>query len=320
VSRVRLRSLLTALVAVAALTVAGCGGGSHTKTTRTTVTHHPDVRIDGRVAVHPVALRAADGSRIPGLIAVPRSGSVRGCLIWQFGAGSRKEDASRVWRGIAQIGLATFSMDLRGHGARQSKSQPVAAALQSPSAVANIISGSVSDLHRVVDYLDSQPFCRHNIAYAGVSLAGVIGTKFAAEDRRIRTVVLMSTPATLRAAIGTGAILSKMRKQPAKVRAALQILAPFDPLRYVGQIAPRSLLIVSGRQDPVIPFWSAKQLQAAAGRGHSVLDYDGGHDPLAGSAGPQTAGAIASFVLRHVVEPTFGVYATGDGTYWQSSG
>ncbi len=278
------------------------------------------MRLDGDVAVHSLSLRAADGSRIPALMAIPRSGSVRGCLIWQFGAGSRKEDSARVWRGIAQLGLATFSIDLRDHGARESKSQPLAAALQSAPAIANIVKGTVSDLHKSVDYLEAQPVCRRNIAYAGVSLGGIVGTLVAAKDPRIRAVVLMSTPGTWRSVIETALVLSHLRSRPAEEREAVRTLSPLDPRRYVGQIAPRPLLIVNGRTDNVVPFWSGRQLQLAAGRNHSVLDYNGGHDPLAGSSAGATAETIASFVLVHVVEPTFGVPSPSpDGTYWQPS-
>jgi uncharacterized protein len=305
-----------AAVAAVVLALAGCGGSNHTKT-GPTPKPRPDVRLDGDVTVHSLSLRAADGSRIPALMAVPRSGSVRGCLMWQFGAGSKKEDSARVWRGAAQLGLATFSIDLRDHGARESSSLPLPEAIQSAPALAGIVKGSVSDLERSVNYLESQRVCRRNIAYAGVSLGGIIGTMLAAQDHRIRAVVLMSTPATWRTLVDTATVLSSLRKRPATKRAAIRTLASYDPLRFVGAIAPRPLLILSGRQDTTVPFWSGRQLQLAAGKGHSVIDYEGGHDPLAGKAGPDNAQAISSFVLVHLVEPTFGVSPKPNGTYWQ---
>jgi pimeloyl-ACP methyl ester carboxylesterase len=304
-------------VVLACLALAGCGGSSHTTTGPTK--HHPDVRLDGNVAVHSLSLRAADGSRIPALLAVPRSGSVRGCLIWQFGAGSRKEDSARVWRGVAELGLATFSIDLRDHGARESSSFPLPDAIQSAPALARIVKGSVSDLKKSVDYLEAQPFCHRNIGYAGVSLGGIVGAQFAAQDHRIRAVVLMSTPGTWRAIIDSASVLSSLRKKPATKRAAIRTLSPDDPARFVGAIAPRPLLIVNGRQDHVVPFSSGRQLQLAAGRDHAVLNYNGGHDPLAGNAGPATAQAISSFVLVHMVEPTFGISPHPNGTYWQAA-
>lgn len=311
--------LMLACLAIAAVAMSGCGGHSHTTTTPQRAPH-TNVRVEGNVAVQSLTVHGANGVRIPALLAMPRSGLVRGCLIWQFGAGSTKEDSSRVWPGAAQLGLATFSIDFRDHGSRSSATQPLPDALQSAPAIAGIVRGSVSDLHKSIDYLESRPYCRHNIAYAGVSLGGIVGSILAAEDHRIRAVVLMATPASWRTLISTDSVLSSLRAHPATERGAVNTLSPLDPLRFVGGIAPRPLLIVSGRQDDIVPIWSGQQLQLAAGQPHSVYDYNGGHDPLAGPSGPSTAEVISSFLLTHIVEPTFGVSGGPSGTYWQPSG
>jgi hypothetical protein len=64
-----------------------------------------------------------------------------------------------------------------------------------------------------------------------------------------------------------------------------------------------------------VPRASARILQAAARTPKVVVNYDGGHDPLAGAAAPTHANAIGSFLLRYVIEPTFGISARADGTY-----
>ena len=130
----------------------------------------------------------------------------------------------------------------------------------------------------------------------------------------------MSTPGNWQAADRQRRLLSSIRGDPAQVRSALRlrVLSPLDPLRYVAQIAPRPLLIVNGRQDNVVPLWSGRQLQA---RGRARTNRLRLQRRPRSARRPEWAGAtaeaIASFVLVHVVEPTFGVSRHPNGTYWQ---
>ncbi len=296
--------------------VSGCGSSSSSTSAPTSVPGGSS-RIDGLVEVHSVRYKSFDGSVVPALIAIPRASTIRGCLIWQFGLGSRKEDSAAVWQGAAQLGLATFSIDLRDHGARASSPNELANALQNPSQIREIITGTVGDLRQGIDYLEAQPYCRHNIAYAGVSLGGIVGTLLAASDSRVRALVLASTPATMATAVTSNIILTSVRKQPRRLDSAVRSLSVLDPRRFIGRIAPRPVLILSGLHDPVVPQTSARALQAAAHHTKTIINYDGGHDPLSGPAAGANAEAISSFLLSKVVEPTYGVTGEASGTYWQ---
>jgi pimeloyl-ACP methyl ester carboxylesterase len=205
-------------------------------------------------------------------VAIPRAARSRGCVIWQDGQGS-KHNASDAWQGFASLGLTTVSIQFR-----RSRSDRMR--------------GTVADLRSGLDYLEKQPYCQRNVAYAGVGLGGIVGTVLAAEDARIRAAVLASTPATFR-------------------------VSSLDPVRFIGRISPRPVLVLSGLDDRAIPRSNARRLQAAARPPKTIVNYRGGHDPTAGPAASKNGQAVASFLLRRVVEPTYGISGSGDGTFTQ---
>jgi fermentation-respiration switch protein FrsA (DUF1100 family) len=253
---------------------------------------------------------------VDALVAVPRADPPRACLVWENGLGSTKESSAAVWQGAAALGLATLSIDFhRGRKAVSPTGQAVA--LQRPPALAEIVKDTVSDLRGAVAYLHRQAYCRGNVAYAGISLGGIVGTILAATDRGVDAAVLASTPATWRSVIANGRIFSGFLRRPHGLEKALTQLAPLDPERFVGRISPRPVLILSGTRDTIVPHRSAVALQAAARAPKTVVNYDGGHDPLNGAAAIANANAISSFLLRWVVEPSYGISANADGTYLQ---
>ena len=106
------------------------------------------------------------------LVAIPRATASRGCVIAQSGLGSKKEDSSRAWQALASLGLTTVSIDFRDHGTRASGPAELEQAIRNPNSIAELIRGTVADLRSAIDYLENQPYCRRNVAYAGASLAG----------------------------------------------------------------------------------------------------------------------------------------------------
>jgi pimeloyl-ACP methyl ester carboxylesterase len=316
--RLNVRHPILAILAPLALLAPACGvqsKGPEGPRPAHTAQQVP-ARFENLVSVHRVVYPSERGTRVPALVAIPRADTVRGCLIWEYGLGSRKEDSAIVWPGAAQLGLATFSIDLRNHGERETT--PLPRVMEDPSAIAEMVRGSVQDLRSGLDYLEAQPYCRGNIAFGGVSLGGIIGTLLAAGDDRVRAVVLASTPAIWSSLLTTtNPVLPEIRHEPKREQAALRILSPLDPDRFVGLIAPRPVMILSGREDPIVPHASARALQLAAREPKTIINYTGGHDPSTGSEAPRNDDAIASFLLRNLVEPTYGISAGPTGTYWQ---
>jgi pimeloyl-ACP methyl ester carboxylesterase len=301
------RVLSTAASVAAALLICGCGGKTAPK--MPAVTSRPD----GEVSVRTITYRSAfDGSRVAALVAVPRAVPSRGCVIWQFGFGSKKEDSSVIWQGFASLGLTTVSIDFRDHGARASSPAETEQVLTNPTLLPKLIRGTVGDLHSLIDYLEKQAYCRRNIAYAGVSLGGAIGTILAATDKRVKAAVLIVTPGAWR---GVTPADKETARRPAVIASFARLLSPLNPDRFIGRISPRPVLILNGIDDQTVPISNARALQAAAGHPKVVINYKGGHNPASGPAASANGDAVASFLLRNIVEPTYGITAKPDATF-----
>jgi hypothetical protein len=61
-------------------------------------------------------------------------------------------------------------------------------------------------------------------------------------------------------------------------------------------------------------------LQAAARQPKTIIDYKGGHNPVDSPDASSSAQAVTSFLLRNIVEPTYGITAQADGTFSRLGG
>ena len=264
-----------------------------------------DLRRHGDVDVRRLTYAAHDGTRVPALLAVPRHAPSRGCLIYQGGIGTEKEQASAVWPGAAALGLTTFTIDPRYTGARANKAEPLERVVRNPDRIVSLLHGSVIDLRRGLDYLGRRRECRHNFGYLGSSLGAALGAMLAGDDRRVRAAVLTSIGATWREILlSTNVLLPGIDDHPRRLNAAVRKLEPFDPGRWVGKIAPRPVMLVNGRNDPAVPPVAAMDLAAAANEPKTVIYHSGGHDPVAGPQGAEVADRIGNFLFDELADTT----------------
>lgn len=273
------------------------------------------VHVDTTVARGPVDVRtlsyaAADGTRVPALLAVPRASRVTGCLMYEPGIGQPKEAAAPLWPWAARLGLAMFTIDPRLTGARADGPITLAQALSSPDLTVSFLRDDVVDLRRGLDYLERQPLCRRNVGYFGWSAGAMLGVLLAGEDVRIHATVLASLGDTWRASIiHTHLILPGIVTDPGAFEAAVNELSPFDPSRWIAKISPRPVMLVDGRGDPSVPPGDARNLAAAARDPKRILYYSGGHNPFAGPRAASVGKLIAAFLsdnLSHHSDPSSG--------------
>jgi pimeloyl-ACP methyl ester carboxylesterase len=293
------------VVAVACLgLLAACGGsgpGHSSVTPRASDWRLPldakavDDGSRGDVRLEQITYTSADGSTVPALLSIPASERTRGCLMYQGGLGQRREEFPSIREGAAALGLATFTIEPRNTGQRGGwrKLQEV---MRSPEAIASMLTGSEMDLERGLDYLETRPACHHNIGYLGTSFGARIGVLLAGQDARIHAVALTSLGATYKEAILANnqaarsvpgvamVLLPDVDRDRARLAQAAQLLSPYDPAKWVPKIAPRPLMLVNGRFDPITPPADALELASAAQEPKTVLYFNGGHNPFA--AGP----------------------------------
>lgn len=305
--------ILASLVTVSLL-LAGCGGKADQQLDA------DGGKPDALVSVHPVTYRSSyDDTEVKGLVAIPRGVESKGCVMWQFGFRSTKENTSLAWQGIAALGLTTFSIDMREHGARAKSKDSYEQVLNDPETFAKMVRGTVGDLRSAVDFLEEQPYCHKNIAYAGVSLGGAIGTIFAAKDKRVKATVLVVTPGTWRDVMRApdSPILPGVKPDTPRFNAGVRVYSPFDPDRYVAQIAPRPVLIISGTTDQTVLLSNARKLQEAAKEPKTVYDFRGSHNPTLGPDADDVANRIGSFLLHNIVQPEYGITSRQNGTFFE---
>lgn len=330
----RSRSVRTfGLLLICVLGVVGCGGGARTATIvpdvqkvpkLKTLSYRPGLPLDvqvrragreGPLRIERISYTSADGQRVPALFAIPTGTKPLGCLMYQGGLGQTKEALPQLREGVAKLRLATFTIDPRDGGARGSVAQMVAA-LKTPETLLAMVLDTVVDLRMGLDYLESRPECQHNIAYMGTSFGGVVGAIFGGQDPRLKAVILTSIGATFKEAMLHGGDAAKQipdlpvqvpgaATNPTLLAHAVSILGPYDPATWVAKIAPRPVMLINGRFDPLVAPGDALELAAAASDPKTLLYFNGGHDPFApGPDQGRVAVQVAEFLASNLGLPT----------------
>jgi putative redox protein len=130
---------------------------------------------------------------------------------------------------------------------------------------------------------------------AGSSTGGALAICEAAEDERIRGVATLAAPADFADwAADAGGFLGHCREVgvisdpdfPPDEEAWARELAEIRPVDVAGKIPPRSMLLLQGSDDDVVPVADAEALAEAAGGGTELRVFSGAghrlrHDPRA---------------------------------------
>lgn len=315
-------TIATAVLVTSLLGLAACGGDAE-KDDRVPapLTYRPNVALkatvtdagqDAGVRVEHVTYRSVDGQSVPALLTIPTDRPSRGCLIYQPGFALGKDQTPGVRTGAASLGLSTFTIDPRNVGARGSLDQAIAA-LKRPETLRNMVADTAVDLRVGLDYLQRRPECHHNIALMGTSFGAIVGAIVAGQDPRIKATVLTSVgPSFRRGVLMTNreakadpdfplAMVPGAADDADLLADAVDVLAPIDPDKWVGKIAPRPLLLINGLQDPMVTHGDARAIAQAARAPKTVLEVEAGHDPFApGPEQQQIFEKVARFLQRNL--------------------
>ncbi len=144
----------------------------------------------------------------------------------------------------------------------------------------------IRDLRRGIDLLVARDDVDdERLGYFGASYGAAMGGLLAGVERRLGTYALI---------VGDGGLVAhftgpEVRGGPLdqlaepERRAWLELMGPIEPIHFVGQAAPASLLFVNGRNDRLVSPHDARAFQEAGSDPKTVRWYDAGHQ-LTGQA------------------------------------
>jgi hypothetical protein len=213
---------------------------------------------------HRVSLEIeAEREHVPAILLVPDGGSTRcPAALLLHGFTSRKERmAEGIGRALLTRGVATLSIDLPLHGAREGSIEQLS--MRNPLQLIGAWRLALADARHSLDYLSQlAAIDPKRLAMVGYSLGAYLTVVAAADDTRVRAIVLAS-----------GGDL------PEKTPFATLVRAAADPSRAVRKLGGRPLLMVNGRYDRTILASQAERLFAAARDPKEMHWYNGGHWP-----------------------------------------
>jgi dienelactone hydrolase len=183
---------------------------------------------------------------------------------------------------LALRGFITFVPEVRGFGEREKESEKVSnpreeedyrtscrkSSFNSMLLGHPIIGGKVWDIIRAIDYLQiREEVYPEKIACLGLSMGGTITMYTAAVEERIKIAVISCYLNTFKDSI--------MAMEHCECNYLPGILRYGEMYDICGLIAPRPLLIESGKNDPIFPFYASEFAFNKVKRVYELLEEKG---------------------------------------------
>lgn len=216
--------------------------------------------------------------RVPTFLAMPLEEVIAPipCVIFLHGIGQNKNFLNEIAAPFVQQGFAFCSFDQHMQGERKLEG---AGYLEIARAFQQRPARTVNDTRRLIDYLQTRDDIAHNRIYlAGASYGAITGATAAAFDERLRAVALTYGGGNIRQMLTAREVAKVLGGWlPLAQICAMYLLGPADPVKYVGRISPRKVLLQNGTDDCLIPTQAARILQNAAREPKKIKWYQGDH-------------------------------------------
>jgi dipeptidyl aminopeptidase/acylaminoacyl peptidase len=255
----------------------------YVRTPPAAISRHPERTGIERLAE--ISFSGEDGRRVAGWYAPARN---RAAVILVHGTGAERSSLLFETEFLSRAGFGVLAIDLPGQGASAGRTR-----WGVPERLAIIAA---------VDWLQARgEIDPERVGGFGISMGAYVLTQAAVLDRRLRAVVLVSSPNEVVEhnwlATAKWGLLSQLPCYLA-LRAYGQSL-DIAPNKVIGSIAPRAVLIVGGVLDPLVPAFMAQQLFAAAGSPKELwLVPRAHHADFAQIAGPEYRKRVIGFFDR----------------------
>jgi dienelactone hydrolase len=214
------------------------------------------------------------GDRVPAFLYVPKGDqSKRPTVLLQYGSGGDKKVNYIVELGHQFVahGFVVLTIDSPGRGERKSNEKKRTDWLFSNDGRDTFLQ-YCGDYSRAVDYLVARPEVDPDrIGYVGISWGAITGVTYVAHDPRIKAMGSMVGGGNF---LGiAGAINGNKSEEDKDKEKPISI----DPVRHVGQIAPRPLLLLNVTKDQLVLRPFADALHNAAGDGAKKIWLETDH-------------------------------------------
>ncbi len=212
-----------------------------------------------------VEFNGIQGDRVPAFLYAPATaeGPCPAVLL-QYGSGGHKgvNYIVELGRQFARKGFVVLTIDSPGKGDRDGKGVEILDWIVSDKGRDEFLQ-YCGDYSRAVDYLlTREDVDEERLAFVGISWGAITGVTYAAYDQRIKAVCSI---------LGGGGFLGLTELLHGRTKKSI------DPVRNVGLIAPRPLLLVNAKKDQIIPRAFSKALHRAAGNEAEKVWLDTDH-------------------------------------------
>ena len=265
--------LRAAAVALASLTLAGCGGAgddtfAYDEDAGLSVEQGAPLERDDALSVRPISYVSGDG-RVEGYLVRPRDKMARlPGVVYLHGSGGDRSQLLLLAESLASRGAVALTLTMpSGEATPPDGATPE----QTLRWQRDTIVDDVVAVRRALDLLSAdERVDGDRLGLVGWSFGGRLGALVAGVDDRVRASALMSA--------GAVPVSEYVAAAPADLRDDVEeVLAPIDPLTRLAD-AEGDVLLQAGRSDSVVPERALRALAEAAPDGATLRWYAAEHD------------------------------------------
>ena len=230
-----------------------------------------------------VRYKGANGETVPAILALPaQTDKPLPCVILLHGLGGNKEQMYPLATVFANKGYAALCIDAAGHGGRKLSVNTALGEWGLPE-LRIVCAQTTVDLRHAVDFLQSRSdIDRSRIGYVGVSLGGIIGSLFVANEPRIKTAVLWAAGGDWPKLVAQSQVSLAIHLRKVQRMDVVQIardMKEVEPLNAIAKAERCPILFLNGDHDTIVPTVCAQELFAKAKGNKKQVLLPGGHIP-----------------------------------------
>jgi len=221
---------------------------------------------------------AQPGERVPVLAAYPlEAKGPLPCVIMLYGIGQKKEFLDEIAPAFTESGFVLMMPEQYTRGERKVEGMSVPGEYLSLRRRAAL---NVLETRRLIDTLEThEPIDAKRIYLWGLSFGAICTPATMVHEPRLRAAVFTVGGGDLKRLLRESKgmeDLGLMRRPLAALLSSL--LKPIEPVRHVGRISPRPVLMQNALRDEVIPRACAEALHHAANDPKEIVWYDVAHE------------------------------------------